>query len=211
MGKVPRELVSPEDDGRPLKRTAFSPTGNLKGDWNIIVMSPEDMKKDFGKRLPLGIGLLLILCSLSGIVIYLGLREPPGTYRIFLFAAGIGSVLIYLGLTAYIGNVVLRPNSTRESRVQIRKLPRKKVLLSVEEFVKALDDPFEVKRYKNGIPCTFMLDNGIKIRTLFVWSALQPNGHVAILHRPNNWEEALELQFALDDHLVKKKVVEMKR
>ncbi|MGA1793813.1 MAG: hypothetical protein ACMUHM_07675 [Thermoplasmatota archaeon] len=211
MGKRPGKLEPPVDHGPAPFRTAFSPTGNLKGDWTIIVMSPEDFKKDFKKRISLGIFLGSLLFGSSALVIFMGIYVAEGAYGIMMVVVGILCGLLFLGLLVFILYMIYSPNTKRESRVQVRRTTKEKVLRAVEEFVESLHVPYEVKRYKDGIPCTFVLDNGIKIRTVFIWSALQPNGHVAILYKQKDWEGALELQLMLDEYLVGKKVVVMKR
>jgi len=57
----------------------------------------------------------------------------------------------------------------------------------------------------------YTFENGVKIKAQFSYISNKPAGWCAINYYQNHWEQALELQLALDEYMADRKILSRRR
>jgi len=202
------------------KAPAEWPKGNLKCDWNMMILSHEDFIKEMDKRkkyiyifmsaffisLIFACLILWILEGTFGLIMSLSLLPIFSLLGIFIFF-----------IFRYSINYAKNPNNRKEVKVGWSNVNRDFAILSVKKYVDThfTNYRFEynkkIRRFGWKYPEEqYYLENGIIIKSEYGIINKHPAGWLAIDYYPKDWEKALDIQLDMDRYLYRTKIVKIR-
>ena len=191
------------------------PKGNLKCNWNMIIMPHEDyveLVRGRMKYMYYFIALLFISFVIFPMIFIVLMKAPIVLIISFV------PVFMILAIFAIIYfkwriKTVLDPENNKHATVNWNNISKEMALSSIDKYIRKNHHDFnhEKIRLRNslykGPQQKYTLNNGIIINTLYSKHNNRAIGQVDVEYKPSKWKEALDVQLDIDEFLYQKNLV----
>jgi hypothetical protein len=219
--RKPTLIEIPSNSIKTKKDAPLSwPKGNLKCDWNMMVLSHEDYILELERRkyiFNIVLIILLITPIIAVFVVLLSLGFSEFIVSLFLLPIFfIFALFMYFFVFKSTIKYAKDPNIRKEVKVGWGDIDRARAISSIKEFIAQNYSHYTFK-YNDTLKKLlwnpeerYYLPNGLIVKTEYKTIEKRPAGWLAIEYLPNDWETALELQLDLDNYCYNKRIANIR-